>query len=178
MRHRLQKVFSIVAFVGLLVLVPVSSANAQECRACSKGKVKIPISLAIGTVRTPVLIAKHDLYQISIQFQGPPAVMEKIRCKVGFDPYNVPINNPCRAAEVLIEAKWRVLDGNSVVAQGAVEGFSKDFDGNSRYIRRYIGDFQGEAKHEYVVEVTFTKDGSSLNVANPQLIVSPPESAF
>jgi len=57
-------------------------------------------------------------------------------------------------------------------------GIGSEFEAGKDYIARYIGDFQAESKHKYVVEVTFTKDGSSLNVTNPRLIVAPPDFAF
>jgi len=175
LRRRLQEASRFIAFVGLLVLLSV--LNAQECKECSKGKVDIPISLAIGTVRTPPIRTKHKFYQISIQFQGPSALYGELRCKVGALSFDGIVSDRCRA-QLLIEAKWRVLDGNRVVAQGPVEGFSSEFDFGPRSIRRYIGEFECEMHHECVVEVTFTKDGSSLNAANPRLIVSPPEAAF
>ncbi len=36
---------------------------------------------------------------------------------------------------------------------------------------KFLGSFAAEADKKYVVEVKFTKDGTSLNVANPHLIV-------
>jgi hypothetical protein len=102
-----------------------------------------------------------------------PAVV--LRCKLGFGV--VPPTDKCRAQAVL-EADWKVLEGDRVVAQGHAGGIGNEFEAGRDYIARYIGDFQGEARHKYVAEVTITKDGSSLDVTNPRLIVSAPEFSY
>jgi hypothetical protein len=139
-----------------------------------KNGVDIPISLAIGSVKTPEFVAKHDLYFMEIEAQWLLPAGE-LKCKMGFGV--VPPNDKCRAEEV-VEVEWRVLDGESVVAHGSAGGISDQFEAGKDYLGRYIGQFQGQSKHKYVVELTFTKDGSSLNVTNPRLVVSPPGFAF
>ena len=156
------------------LLIFALNANAQSCPECSKGKVSMPISLAVGTVRTPEFVTSHKIYSIAIQSEWRlPAVV--LRCKLGFGV--VPPTDKCRAQAVL-EADWKVLEGGRVVAQGHAGGISHEFEAGKDYIARYIGDFQGESKHKYVVEVMFTKDGSSLDVTNPRLIVSPPDFSY
>jgi hypothetical protein len=159
----------------LLVAVPAVTADSTRAEAQKpKDGVEIPISLAVGTVKTPEFIAKHDLYQMKIEAQWLlPAVV--LRCKMGFGV--VPPTDKCRA-QAVVEVEWRVLDGETVVAHGSDGGISGQFEAGKDYLARYIGDFQGQSKHKYVVELTFTKDGSSLNVTNPRLIVAPPGFAF
>jgi hypothetical protein len=160
--------------VTVCVFSVASSVCAQDRSGLTKNGVKMPISMAIGTVRTPEFITKHKIYSIAIQSEWRlPAVV--LRCKLGFGV--VPTTDKCRAQAVL-EMDWKVLEGDRVVAQGHAGGVGNEFDAGKDYIARYIGTFQGESKHKYVVEVTFTKDGSSLNVTNPRLIVSPPEFSF
>jgi hypothetical protein len=170
----MQRVRFSFLIIAICVFILALKSNAQECLECSKGKVSMPISLAIGTVRTPEFITKHKIYSVAIQSEWRlPAVV--LRCKLGFGV--VPPTDKCRAQAVL-EADWRVLEGDRVVAQGHAGGISSKFEAGEDYIARYIGDFQGESKHKYAVEVTFTKDGSSLDVTNPRLIVSPPEFSY
>ncbi len=160
--------------IAMCVLILTHNSKAQECQECSKGKVSMPISLALGTVHTPEFVTKHKIYSIAIQSEWRlPAVV--LRCKLGFGV--VPPTDKCRAQAVL-EADWKVLEGDHIVAQGHAGGISDEFEAGKDYIARYIGNFQGESKHKYVVEVTFTKDGSSLDVTNPRLIVSPPEFSY
>jgi len=158
----------------LCILAFTSVARSQGCPSCTKGGVDMPISLAAGTVQTPEFTAKHKIYWIAIQSQWLlPTVV--LRCKMGFGV--VPPSDHCRS-EAVLEADWKVFDGDRVVAQGSAKGMSPDFEAGKDYLRRYIGRFDGESKHKYVVKVTFTKDGSSLDVTNPRLIVAPPDFAF
>jgi hypothetical protein len=174
MRLRLQFALLFILMSVMYFLVFALNASAQTCPQCSKGKVNIPISLAVGNVRTPEFITKHTIYFIAIRSEWRlPTVV--LRCKLGFGV--VPPTDKCRAQAVL-EADWKVLEGDRVVAQGHAGGISDEFEASEDYIARYIGDFQAESKHKYVVEVTFTKDGGSLDVTNPRLVVSPPDFAF
>jgi hypothetical protein len=142
--------------------------------------VNIPISLAIGTIQTPVFTSSANAYSISIEFRRSSLSEEELQCKVG------ELNLAERANELaekckgqpLIEVKWRVLDGDQDISHGSDGGFSEDIELDYKIVRRYIGQFRCESHHKYVVEVTFTKDGSSLNFANPRLVVMPPEMSF
>lgn len=117
---------------------------------------------------------KHKIYSIAIYSEWRlPAVT--LRCKLGFGV--VPPTDKCRAQAVL-EADWKVLEGERTVAEGHAGGISHEFVAGKDDIARIIGHFQGESKHKYVVEVSFAKDGSSLDVTNPKLVVSPPDFSF
>ena len=166
--------FPALIFGVLFVALPLATANSRAEASGPKNGVDIPISLAIGTVKTPEFAGKHKLYLMEIEAQWLLPTVE-LRCKMGFGV--VPPTDKCRAQAVL-EVEWRVLDGENVVAHGSAGGMSPEFEADKYHIARYIGQFQGQSKHKYVVELTFTKDGSSLNVTNPRLIVSPPDFAF
>jgi len=86
-----------------------------------------------------------------------------------------PSDNHCKW-EPLLELNWRVLDGGQVIAEGTDQGKSMDFGANSRSLIKHIGSFRGKAKHRYVVEITFKKDASTLDVTQPHLIVATPDS--
>jgi hypothetical protein len=73
-------------FVGLMcfcAFAVMSNALGQECKRCSKGEVNIPISLAIGTIQTPVFTSSADAYSISIEFRRSSLSNEELQCKVG-----------------------------------------------------------------------------------------------
>lgn len=158
----------------VLLLGSVASAKGRPDHPYRDAVVDMPVSLARGTVRTPEFSAKHKIYFISIEAQWLLPTVE-LRCKMGFGV--VPPSDHCKS-EVVLGGKWRVLEGDRIVAQGSIERISREFEAGKDYLRRYIGYFNGESKHRYTVEVTFTEDGSSLNATNPRLIVSPPDFAF
>jgi hypothetical protein len=161
-------------------LAVMSKALGQECKGCTTGKVNIPITLAVGTVRTPVFTTRGSTYLIAILFRRSSLSYEGLKCKIGDSGLAENANelsSKCKE-QPLIEAKWRVLDGDQEISHGKDEGFSEHFELDNKVIRRYIGDFHCESNHKYVVEVTFAKDGSSLNFANPHLAIFPPEGSF
>lgn len=73
--------------------------------------------------------------------------------------------------DTLLEADWTVLDGDHVVAHGSVHGVDSHVTATKELLSRQVGEFMGEKDKRYVLEVTFTKDGTPLNVTNPHLIV-------
>lgn len=172
--RRAQFSFPTIVLSTACVIVLALNSTAQGCPGCSKGKVDIPISLAVGTVRTPEFVTRRTIYSIAIQSKWNLPTVE-LRCKMGFGV--VPPTQECRA-QAVIEADWKVLDGDRVIAKGHAGGISDEFEAGQDYIARYIGQFQGQSKHKYILELTFTKDGSSLDVTNPRLIISPPEFSF
>ncbi len=128
----------------------------------------MPISLAAGnTVRTPEFAVKHKRYLIEIEAQKRPAP-DELGCKMGFQL--IPSDNDCKV-EPVIEVDWKVLDGDRIVAHGHDAGKSTAFEADRCYLARIIGEFEGERKHKYVLEVTFTKDETPLNPYDPHLVL-------
>jgi len=166
MKRHLQK--WLVTYVFMVAL----PFQAQSCLVCTKTGINMPVSLAPGTVRTPEFPIKRGYYNIKIEV-GWLMPTDELRCRMGFAMY--PSDNHCKLQSVL-ETDWKVLDGERVVAQGSDKGRSGAFDADKDHLIRHIGLFRGEPKHKYVVEVTFIKDGSILNVTQPRLIVEPPDS--
>jgi len=174
------KRWGLIGLVCFCAFAVMSNAFGQECKRCAKGEVNIPITLAIVTVRTPVFTSSADAYSISIEFRRSSLSDEELKCKVGevnLGEHANELAEKCKA-QPLIEVKWRVLDGDQEISHGNDGGFSEDIELDYKIVRRYIGQFRCESKHKYVVEATFTKDGSSLNFANPRLVVMPPEMSF
>jgi hypothetical protein len=129
----------------------------------------MPVSLAVGTVRTPEFFVKSADYSILIRVKrGLP--LGQLECMMGIR--NMVGSDHCTMFhfDTVLGADWTVWDGESIVAQGRVEG--KELGGYSdNTLDRSIGTFAGEANKKYVVDVKFTKDGSVLNDFKPRLIV-------
>jgi hypothetical protein len=162
----------------LLVLSCMPSASvllhAQRCEVCTKNGIDMPVSLAAGTVRTPEFVVKNKYYIIDIDAKWLLPT-DELRCRMGFAAS--PSDNHCKW-EPLLETRWRVLDGDRVVAESFDKGRTTSFEADSHSLTRSIGSFRGEAHHRYAVELTFMKDASILNVTQPRLIVEPPGFSF
>ncbi len=134
----------------------------------------MPISLAAGTVRTQEFAVQNKYYNIDIDAKWLlPA--DELRCRMGFAVS--PSDNHCKW-EPLLEIKWRVLEGDRVIAEGYDKGRTGSFDADSHSLTRNVANFRGESHHRYIVELTFMKDASVLNVTQPRLIVEPPGFSF
>ncbi len=158
----------LICFLCLTGIVP--QLYAQRCPVCTKTGIDMPISLAAGTVRTPEFAAQSKYYNIDIDAKWLlPA--DELRCRMGFAVS--PSDNHCKW-EPLLETKWRVLEGDRVIAEGYDKGRTGSFDADNHSLTRNIANFRGESHHRYIVELTFMKDASVLNVTQPRLIVEPP----
>jgi hypothetical protein len=148
--------------------------HAQHCDVCTKNGINMPVSLAAGTVRTPEFVVRNKYYVIDIDAKWllPD---DELRCRMGF--VISPSDNHCKL-EPLLETKWRVLDGDRVVAEGFDKGRTTHFEADNHALTRNIGGFRGEANHRYSVELIFMKDASVLNVTQPRLTVEPPGFSF
>ena len=154
----------------LAAFVTASAALAAPCFLCRKHVLDKPISLAVGTVRTPEFPVKHEVYTISIQVERtlPP---EELNCMIGVKRSWEPDHCGMFHVEVLLTADWTVWDGEHAVAHGSVHGIDDSFTSTQHLISKQIGDFVGEKDKKYILEVKFTKDGTPLSVTNPHLIV-------
>lgn len=128
----------------------------------------IPVSLALGTVRTSPLPVVAHWYWIMVQVEKPLPFLQ-MQCMMGVtsgrrDPKDSSSDDP------LLQADWTVWDGDRIVARGSIPArcacMSED-----KHIYKFLGGFPGTAGRQYVVEVKFTRDATALNVANPHLIV-------
>ena len=130
--------------------------------------VDVPISLALGSVRTPEFSVISQWYDIMVQVEKPLPFL-KMQCMMGVtsglrDPKDCGGNDP------LLRADWTVWDGEQLVDKGSIPNrCACKFE--NKHIYKFLGSFAGEAGKKYVVEVKFTNDGTPLNVANPHLII-------
>lgn len=163
------KLFGLAAGVlGMLFLVPGACAGRHKDHPYRYSVVDVPVSLAVGTIRTPVFPVVSQWYDIMVQVEEP-LPFQQMTCMMGvgsgmLDPKD------CNSDDPLLRANWKVLDGDQVVDKGTIaDRCACKFEDKHMY--KFLGGFAGEAGKKYVVEVTFTKDGTPLNVANPHLIV-------
>lgn len=161
-----------------LCLLASNKSSGPECPVCPKrGGIDMPVSLAAGLVRTPEFPVKHKWYTMEIRSEWRLPSHE-LQCKMGFTLVPTdPESNTCRI-QPLIDLDWSVLDGDQVVAHGSAKDWTNDFEAGAKYLSRIIGQFEGQSKHRYVIEVRFAKDASALDVTNPRLVISPPEFSF
>jgi hypothetical protein len=145
---------------------------AGPCFKCKHTPVNMPVSLAVGTtVRTPEFLVKNTDYRIGIRVKrGLP--FGQLSCMIGGEQH--PSHCDMYHWDVVIEAEWKVLAGEHIVAQGTAKGSNGGMSWSDDFMDRYLGEFVGEANKKYVVEIKFTKDGTPLNEFNPRLIVEMP----
>jgi hypothetical protein len=129
----------------------------------------MPVSLSEGTtVRTPEFLVKNIEYRIGIRLKrGLPT--GQLQCMIGDRLH--PSHCGRFHFDLVLEAEWKVLDGDHVVAQGTARGSHGDVAYAGSFMDRYLGEFVGEANKKYVVEVKFTRNGTALDKLNPRLIV-------
>jgi hypothetical protein len=153
---------------ALSISVLASTAWAGPCFRCKHEPVVMPVSLAEGTtVRTPEFLVKDIEYHIDIRVnRGLPT--GQLTCMIGGNLR--PSHCGMFHWDTVIEANWKVLDGEQIVAHGTAAGYG-DMAWSDREMDRYLGDFVGEANKKYVVEVKFTRDGTALKELNPRLVV-------
>jgi hypothetical protein len=152
--------------LGFLYMTPSVSAGTHKKFPEKYSDVYMPVSLAVGTVRTPEFVVDSQLYDILIQVEKP-FIFNRMTCMMGVS--DSPIDH-CRSNEPLLRADWTVWDGEHIVDHGSIpDRCACSFD--KEYIYKFLGYFSGEAGKKYTVEVKFTNDGTPLNVANPRLII-------
>jgi len=145
-----------------------AASGRQKKHAYRYSDVDMPVSLAVGTVRTPQFSVVAQWYDIMIQVEKP-LPFSQMRCMMGVTASPLDLKE-CSKNDPLLRANWTVWDGDRMVNQGAdLDRCACKFE--DKYIFRFLGSFAAESGKKYVVEVKFTKDGTPLNVANPHLIV-------
>jgi hypothetical protein len=130
----------------------------------------MPVSLAVGTVQSPEFRVKYTDYKIMIEVKRR-LPLGQLQCMMGIKMIGVPDHCAMYQWDTVLEAEWTVRDGEHIVAQGAVHGKDEGSSVSDDTLARYLGTFVGEANKKYVVEVKFTKDGTTLNEFKPRLIV-------
>lgn len=153
--------------LGMLLLVP-GAAGSHKDHPYRYSVVDVPVSLSLGTVRTPAFPVASHWYWIMIQVEKP-LPFQQMQCMMGVTAGPLD-SKDCSSNDPLLRADWTVWDGGRKVDQGS-STTTADAKYTNRYIFKFLGSFAGEAGKQYILEVKFTKDGTPLNVADPHLIV-------
>ena len=149
--------------------VDAKSGN-QKQRQFRHSDVDMPVSLVLGTVQTPEFSVTSEWYDIIVQVEKPLPFVQMV-CMMGVT--SSPLESKdCSSNDPLLQADWTVWDGEHLVANGSVrDGTTCACAFEDKHIYKSLGSFPAEAGKKYIVQVTFTKDGTPLNIANPHLIV-------
>jgi len=164
-----RKLVGVAGALGMLLFVP-GAAGRHKDHPYRYSVVDIPVSLAVGTVRTPAFPVVSEWYDIMVQVERPSsAELDKMICMMGIVSGPIDLQY-CSSDDPLLRADWTILDGDHAVDKGSTPTRCACIF-EDKHLYKFIGSFPGDAGKKYVVEVKFTKDGTRLNVANPHLIV-------
>lgn len=154
--------------ICVFLLIPGECAGRHKEHPYRYSRVDMPVSLALGTVRTPEFPVVSKGYWIMIQVEKPLPFMHMV-CMMGVTAGPLDLKE-CSNNDPLLRADWTVWNKGHKVSSGSstIAGAAKFED---KHIFKFLGKFPGEAGKKYVVEVRFTKDGTPLDIANPHLIV-------
>jgi len=166
--YRRQLIGTLGGLIGSLFLVTYGFAAKKAYHTYRRPEIDMPVSLAVGTVRTPEFPVKSADYLIMVQAERRQP-FEDMLCKMGLT--TGPLSSYNCDKEPLLQVDWIVRDDGRAVAKGSTHGRNGDFDSGNHYLFKHIGRFVGETGKKYVLEVTFTADGTSLNGTDPHLIV-------
>jgi hypothetical protein len=135
---------------------------------CDDDLLHFPVTLKLGDVKTPDFTTLGGANAIEITAKNVLPAAD-LSCMMGIsegpqDPVD------CNK-EPLIEASWKVWSDGRIVAQGSSRNLGKRGYYQGKFYAKYIGIFNTKKHKRYSLEVTFTKDGSALGIADPQLTV-------
>ena len=128
-------------------------------------KIDVPASLTLGTMRTPAFPVKHKIYRIILLVKAPTAPIWDVACLLGTDWSS--LGKKCNV-EPLLAGNWIVWDGAIKVDEGSFSGGGGNGEAPEE---RELGHFTGQNKKNYVLEMTFTRDGGLLKSMAPHLLV-------
>lgn len=148
---------------------PIKHCYSDKDHPYRYSVVDIPVSLSVGSVRTPEFSPPQSWYWIMVQVEKPLRT-KQLACMMAttYSPLEL---KECASDDPLLRADWTVLEDGKAVKSGS-STTKADAIFAADYIFKFIGKFPVFSGKKYVVEVKFAKDGTPLNVANPHLIVT------
>ena len=117
----------------------------------------VEVPLAIGTVRTPPFPVKSRDYYILLRMQGVNLPLHDTMCLLG-TATAWSLRSDCNK-EPVIEGAWTVWAGTEKEAESSFGGGHGEGEIAEE---RMLGQFKGQPKRNYTLEVSFTKDGGPL----------------
>jgi len=131
--------------------------------------VNIPISMAVGHVRTPVFkVNRNAIYAIDIEVQKA-IPFETLNCLLGTAMgSNSTTLQECPDRPSVVKVSWVLSSEEQNVARGSTDDFRSGAWGNES-ISRSLGTFRSRSGRPYVLDVDVLADGSALGAGNPHL---------
>jgi hypothetical protein len=160
---------AISGIVCMFLFVPSECAGHHKEHPYRYSILDMPVSLALGTVRTPEFPVTSKWYWILIQVEKP-LPFQQMECMMGVTMGGPLDLQECSSNDPLLRADWTVWNGSRKVSSGSSTTVA-DAKFTDKHIFKFLGKFPGETGKKYVLEVKFTKNGSPLDVANPHLII-------
>ena len=157
----------IKAGIGLIVLgIGVFVGWKLWMNTRSQVPVNVPVSLKVGeTIEKEFRSNLDGLYLVEIVVAQKDGRRGALRCWMGVG------GAQCAGVAPVIGANWVLFrDGQEVRRGNSLEPHSEPAEPGN--VVRVIGEFPGEAGHEYRLEVSVTTDGSALQAADPRLRVA------
>jgi hypothetical protein len=148
---------------------PIKHCYSDKDHPYRYSVVDIPVSLAVGSVRTPEFSPPTHWYWIMVQVEKPFPT-KQMGCMMTVADDSPQSLKDCSLTDRLLRADWTVWEDRQMVKSGSSTTHADD-KYTTDNIFKFLGSFPALAGKKYVVEVKFTKDGTPLNVANPHLIV-------
>lgn len=133
--------------------------------------VNIPISMAVGHVRTKVF---------KLNMSAPYTIDVEVQKKIPFDTLNCLLGmatapastalQDCPDRPSVVKVSWVLKSDGQIVAQGSSDDYRSGAWANDS-ISRELGHFQSQIGRRYVLEVDVLSDGSALAPGHPRLKV-------
>jgi hypothetical protein len=149
---------------------PIKHCYSDKDHPYRYSVVDIPVSLAMGTVRTPEFSPPSSWYWILIQVEKPLPT-KQLGCMMAVADDSPSSWEECPLSNRLLRADWTVWGDGSIVLSGSSTTHAGD-KYTTDNIFKFLGKFPALAGKKYVLEVKFIKDGTPLDVANPHLIIT------
>lgn len=129
--------------------------------------IDMPISLAVGRVKSPGFKVKNGAYGIMIRVKRRLS-LDVIDCMLGI---KFSSDEPDCGKEPALQANWTLWSDGQIVKRGSTSEQRNGGGWAYESVERVIGAFNGVKGKEYILEVTFTKDGTALDITEPHLVV-------
>ena len=148
---------------------PIKHCYSDKDHPYRYSVVDIPVSLAVGTVRTPEFSPPSSWYWILVQVEKPLPT-KQMGCMMAVADDSLDSWKDCPLSDRLLRADWTVWEDGKIASSGSSTTHADNIYTTDN-IFKFLGKFPVLSGKKYVVEVKFTKDGTPLNVANPHWIV-------
>jgi hypothetical protein len=149
---------------------PIKHCYSDKDHPYRYSVVDIPVSLVVGSVRTPEFAPTSSWYWILVEVEKPLPT-KQMACMMAVADDSPESWKECPLGDRLLRADWIISEDGKVASSGSSTTHA-DGKYTTDNIFKFLGKFPALSGHKYVLEVKFTKDGTPLNVANAHLIVT------